>query len=105
MENKKKKRHFLSCPNCHDNLSKKRSQSVPFLKERVNVFLVQVCLDCLSNPDILDEERIFINLIGKRWPEEAAKKAARAVIEEARKRVPLSKPAPVEKMPLPTVAV
>lgn len=103
MERKEKKRHFLPCPNCRDNLFQKRSQSVPFLQEGANIFLVQACVDCLSHPETLDEERIAISLMAEEWPENVAKRAARTLIEEARKRVSPPEPVSVERIPVSTV--
>jgi len=103
MENKKKRR-FLPCPNCQENMLQKASQSIPFLEKGIVIFLVQACVDCLSNPDALDEERIFISLRAEEWPEDAARKAAKALIGEARKRAFPSKPVPVENILASTVA-
>ena len=99
MENTKKSRHYLPCPNCKGNLLQKISRSIPFLQRGIVISLVQVCIDCLSDPEGLDEERMTLVLMAEEWPEDVAKKAARAIIEEARKTAIPAEPVPIERIP------
>ena len=106
MENTKRKRHFLPCPNCLDNLLYKSSRSIPFLQRGIVISLVQACSNCLSDPGGLDEEKMVATLMTEewgKWPEDAARKAARAIIEEARKKAIPIEPAPVEKILTTTI--
>jgi hypothetical protein len=83
MENHK--RNWRPCPNCRENLLKKTSRSIPFLQRGITIFLVQACVDCLSDPHKLDKERMVITLMEEGLPETEAQKASQAILEEASK--------------------
>ncbi|MDP2664315.1 MAG: hypothetical protein Q8P08_02680 [bacterium] len=85
----------------------KASLSIPFEEKGVNVSLVQVCTGCFYGPNSLDEKRMVTTLtMAEEWkmPENTARKAAKAIIEEARKKVIPPEPLFTERMLSPALA-
>ena len=107
MGNSKKNGRSLPCPNCTDNMLRKPSLSIPFEERGVNVSLVQVCTECFYDPNRLDEKRMVTTLtMAEEWkmPEDTARKAAKAIIEEARRKVIPPEPLFTERMLFPAFA-